>query len=163
MEATNVVRVGFNMEIKKLPAIVLLIVLVGLIIGVGTLTLDKFGIAAKDSTTLLESVTFTAGAGSTANDDVTAVNYITNGTITAPSNNISFTSAGVITSGNSSIVGAYNVSYTYDKDSKATTTLSSSRDEVSNVSTVWLGLIITIVVLALILALVIRSFSFGAR
>ena len=84
------------MEVQNLYNFVLLIVLVGMIIGVGVLVLDKFA----------------AASGIT-------------------------TAAGVA--------------------------INATRDEVSNIATVWLGLIVTIAILAIILTLVIRSFSFGGN
>ena len=86
-----------GMEIGQLYQFVLLIVLVGMIIGVGVLTLDKFA-----------------------------------------------SSTGVST--------------------KAQVAINASRDEVSGISTNWLGLIVTVAILAIILFLVIRSFgSAGQR
>ena len=41
-----------EVQMKTLPAFVLLIVLVGLLVGVGVLTLDKFGDATKVSTVI---------------------------------------------------------------------------------------------------------------
>jgi hypothetical protein len=82
----------FRMEIGGLYQFVLLLVLVGMLIGVGVLTLDKFA-----------------------------------------------SSSGVT--------------------SAASTALNSTRDEISNISTVWLGIIVTIVVMAIILTVVIRSFA----
>jgi len=83
------------MEVGGLYQFVLLIVLVGMIVGVGVLVLDKFS-----------------------------------------------TSSGVTTA--------------------AQTAINASRLEVSNISTVWLGLIVTVAILAIILFLVIRSYG-GAR
>ena len=82
------------MEVGQLYQFVLLLVLVGLIIGVGVLVLDKFAAAT-----------------------------------------------GVTTA--------------------AQTALNATRDEISAVSTTWLGLIVTIAVLAIILGLVISSFARG--
>ena len=84
------------MEIGQLYQFVLMLVLVGMIIGVGVLTLDKFAAAS-----------------------------------------------GVTTA--------------------AQTALNATRDEISNVATVWLGLIVTIAVLAIILGLVISSFARSFR
>jgi len=80
------------MEIGQLYQFVLLIVLVGMIIGVGVLTLDKFS-----------------------------------------------TSSGVTTT--------------------AQTAINAARTEVGGIATSWLGLIVTVAVLAIILGLVISSFG----
>ena len=62
------------MEVRQLEGFVLLLVMLGMIIGVGVLVLDKFGIAVKDSTIVQdENVTVTSGAGTTTNDDVTSI------------------------------------------------------------------------------------------
>ena len=82
------------MEVGQLYQFVLLIVLIGMLLGVGILVLDKFA----------------------ASTGVTAA---------------------------------------------AQEALNSTRDELGTIATTWLGLIITIAVLAIILVLVIRSFSQG--
>ena len=84
------------MELKDLYNFVLLIVLVGMIIGVGVLTLDKFS-----------------------------------------------TSTGV--------------------SATASSAINSTREEIANISTNWIGLIVTVSILAIILTLVIISFGAGAR
>lgn len=84
------------MDVGNLYQFVLLLVLVGMIVGVGVLVLDKFG-----------------------------------------------STSGVTSS--------------------ASTAINASRDAVGEVATTWLGLIVTIAVLAIILTLVIRSFALGNR
>ena len=84
------------MEVGGLYQFVLLLVLVGMIIGVGVLVLDKFS-----------------------------------------------TSSGVT--------------------STASTALNNTRAEIATIASTWLGLIVTIAVLAIILTLVIRSFAGGMR
>lgn len=84
------------MEVGSLYQFVLLFVLVGMLVGVGVLALDKFS-----------------------------------------------TASGVT--------------------SAASTAINSTRTEISNIATVWLGLIITIGVLAIIITLVVRSFGGRGR
>ena len=84
------------MEIGQLYQLVLLLVMVGMILGVGVLVLDKFG--------------STAGIGSTASDAI-----------------------------------------------------NDTRDAITPIASTWLPLIVTVAVLAIILTLVIRSFSGGNR
>lgn len=84
------------MDVGQLYQFVLVLILVGMIIGVGVLTLDKFSAAS-----------------------------------------------GVTTA--------------------AQTAINATRLEISNVSTVWLGLIVTIAVLSIILGLVINSFARSFR
>jgi len=84
------------MEVGSLYQFVLLFVLVGMLVGVGVLALDKFSAAS-----------------------------------------------GVTTA--------------------AQTAINATRLEISNIATVWLGLIITIGVLAIIITLVVRSFGGAGR
>jgi len=159
------------MEVKEILPAVMLFVLVGMIIGVGVLALDKFGNAAKDSSTVTnESVTLSSGTGSLANDDVTALSDLidNNGSILAGEYlkdiTVNWTTGGTITVSSDNVSdGTVNITYVYDADSAATTAIASGRDEVSNVGTVWLGLIITILVLAIIITLVVRSFGGGRQ
>ena len=84
------------MEVGQLYQFVLLLVLIGMILGVGVLVLDKFG-----------------------------------------------SSSGV--------------------SSVASTTINATRDSITPIATTWLPLIVTVAVLAIILTLVIRSFSGQGR
>ena len=84
------------MEVGNLYVIVLSLVMVGMILGVGILVLDKFG----------------------------ATTSITKNTQTV---------------------------------------LNNTRDSITSIGSTWLPLIVTVVVLAIILTLVIRSFAFGPR
>jgi len=148
------------MEVNKLQAFVLMIVLVGMVIGIGVLVLDKFGVAVKTPGTVTnESVVVAGGVGTTTNDDVTAITFLGNTTDQALVNvEVNATTTGFVT-GTGWQAGTYNVSYTYSKDTPSTTATFAGRDEVSNISTVWLGLIVTIAILAIILLLVIRGYG----
>ena len=162
-------------EIQDLGKIVLMFVLVGMILGVGILIPDKFSIAAKDSTIIInETVVFTAGAGTTANDDVSSITRISNNSADARTCTTfntaawcaNYTTAGAIIINVSTFVdltGNYNVSYVYDKDTSAYTATTNTNTALSTIASTWLSLIITIVVLAIILTLVIRSFTGAGR
>jgi len=156
------------MELSNLQGFVLIMVLVGMVLGVGVLVLDEFGTAVKDSTVITdETVSFVAAAGTTVNDDVSAITQITNTTVTCTVFNsanscANWTSAGALVLNSSTFTNTtrdYNVTYTYDADSTSTTTLASVVTGITPIATTWLPLIITIAVLAIILVLVIRSFS----
>jgi hypothetical protein len=84
------------MELKDLYSFVLLLVMVGMILGIGVLTLDKFSSATGVS-------------------------------------------------------------------AEAQTAINATRIEISGISTTWMGLIVTVSILAIILVLVIRSFGAGGR
>ena len=157
------------METNDLYKFVLILTLVGMIIGVGVLTLDKFGTAVKTSSVVgAESLAISSSTGTTANDDITSIEAIYNtstvfldGNYSTAANQINYTaSTGVIVvDGGLMADGTFSINYTYDADSAATTALSSGRDEISAVSSTWLGLIVTIAVLSIILGLVISSFA----
>lgn len=156
------------MEFNKLPAFVLLLVMVGMILGVGMLVLDKFGVATKTSTTVTnESVNFTNGAGNVDYGGVTAIDALINSTspyTAVAASNFSFTEAGAITitDGLNSNISAL-ITYKYGKNSTTSTALTATTDAIAPIATTWLGLIVTIAVLALILFLVIRSFVLNKR
>ena len=155
------------MEIGRLSTIVLLFVLVGILLGVGILVFEKFGVAAGTSTDVVnETITISSSAGQTANaDQGVTVTYFGNSTTNTILGNgtigaeINYSSPGVITVD----VGTwldddYDISYTYIKNSTATDSMTSMKDAISPIATTWLPLIVTVVVLAIILTLVISSF-----
>ena len=152
------------MDIKDLQPIVVMLVLLGVIIGIGLLIFDNFGVATKDSTDLVEEVTIAAGTVTLSYDDVTAISGLTNATddFTAliATDNFTWTTAGVVTVNVTNIPNQdYNVTYTYDADSTTTTVMGSMATATSPIATTWLPLIVTIIVLSIILTLVITSFS----
>lgn len=164
------------MEVPKLYQFTLLIVIVGMLLGVGILALDKFGTAAKDSTAVTyETVAVASGSGSTANDDVTAVSFFGNMSVNSTDNvinigngvadvRVNWTTAGLLDVHSANFSdGNYNVSYTYLADTNAFTATSNTVTELSTIASTWLGLIITIAVLAIIITLVVRSFAFKGR
>lgn len=149
------------MEPKDLYGFVLLVILVSFIIGVGVLALDKFGDSQTTSvTTTNETVAITSSTGTTAFNDVRALaDNIYNGTTVW--NGATFTNAGVITMNASADDGNYNVTYTHQSASATSTATDAISGEIALIATSWLGLIITIFVLAIIISMVIRSFSFS--
>jgi hypothetical protein len=153
------------MEYKALYPFVLSIILVGMLIGVGVLALDKFGTAAKDETTAVTLVTILGQTGQLPiTSDVEELVSFTNSTASfTPGVNVNVSSAGVLTT-SPAINGTlrYNATYRYLKSGAAVTALNSGRQATSEFSTVWLGLIVTIAVLAIILTLVMRGFG-GVR
>jgi len=148
------------MEPKDLYGFVLLIILVSFIIGVGVLALDKLGDSQTTATTTTnESVVFAGGTGTTAFNDVSALGAnIYNGSDVW--NGATFTGAGVITHNTSAAAGTYNVTYTHQTASVTSAATDDVSGEITLIATSWLGLIITIFVLAIIIAMVIGSFGF---
>lgn len=153
------------MEFKELPAVVMLILIIGIVVGVGVIVLNEFGNTTKDSTVILnESLTISSGTGTTTYDDIVSIQYLVNasdGDVFVIKNNdssqIQITGAdrGTI---NSSVNGDFNISYTYLADSPGTTALFGTRDAVDDFVT-WLPVIIIILSAAIILGLVMKSFK----
>lgn len=154
--------------------IVVLLVLTGLLVGVGVLTLDKFSDATKTDTGVAdEAVALTyAGSnqftGSLANNDIRAISEFNNKT-----NNVSIidditftaTSGAVVLSNatNHYAAGTYYSSYTYGAETRSSLSITNSSLAIGSISVNWMSLIITISVLAIILGLVLNSFVMGRR
>lgn len=146
-----------------------MIVAVGMLLGVGVLTLDKFGTATKESLTILnESFTVPAANATVTlnNGNITSFTKILNasgGTWSSSSYSVDLTLGVLNNTGNTGACTNGSTCYAYyiydEYDTDANTALSSGRDAISEIGTTWLGLIITIIVLSLILGLVIKSFN----
>ena len=150
------------MEFKELFPFVLTLVMVGILLGVGLLVLDKFSTAAKTDTAIVnETVTITSAAGELANDFINSVSFIGNTTMRCDLPNaacLNFTSnTGAITVNGTFGDGPWNVSYNYKKSTKASTAVDNTVGALDDIPATWLGLIVTVVVLAIILLLVIRQ------
>ena len=152
------------MEVKALYGFTLGIVLVGMLLGVGILVFTNFEDAVQDLTTVTnESVTITTGAGQlTGADTVTLLSFYNYTHPMVVGLNVNSSSVGVISGGSNVSDGTWFAVYSYEKDSKATDVMQSMTDAVSPIASVWLSLIITVAILAIILTMVIRSFA-GAR
>lgn len=152
-------------EFNYMPTAIITIVVIGIIIGIGVIVLDQFGVAVKtDAQVYNESITITSGAGNTANDDVTSVIFFANASNIIIENNQTAADSALNFSADGSIVvdvndgSEFNISYIYDFDSPTTTAVFSSRDSTDDFVT-WLPVIIIILAAAIILGLVMRSFK----
>lgn len=163
------------MDYKSLPMFVLTIVLVGLLVGVGVLSLDKFGDAAAESTVITnESFVVPAAINGTVtltNSNQTKFTQVLNssGAVWASSNYSTVLSTGVLTvlDNSSGICDSGDTCYayyTYDNyNTQPVTAIYSGRDAVGEVSITWMDLIITIGILAIIIGMVIGGFYFSRR
>lgn len=152
------------MEWKNLYGFVLLVILVGMLIGVGALALDKFGQAAKNTVAESETITISSSAGTTANDEVQSVVAFYNSSDSYTiDNEVNWTAAGGVTVAGFIDDEDYTINYSYLQDSVATTASGNSRTEVAAIASNWLGLIVTIAILAIIMGLVISGFATGRR
>ena len=159
-------------ETRDLYPFVVGIVLVGMLLGVGFLTFEKFGQAAYDNryvpnetwtgVTDQANVTFAHG-------NITKFVAMRNSTgvsldlTTTINSNFSYTDKGIYTVANTTgcakAMSCY-VDYYYNEYGTATAGVTRNMtDAVGAISSTWLSLIVTVFVLAIILGLVIKSFS----
>jgi hypothetical protein len=162
------------MEVNDLYKFVLMLVLVGMILGVGILALDKFrDVAWNTATTVDEALTLTNGTTSTlAHGNVTSLTLLENGTNAAALTGVTYTftaGAGTIAWTNN-VSGSYqngvsvNATYSWEQhNTPAATALGQTNAEIAKIPSDWLGLIVTITVLAIIFGIVVRSFAARAR
>jgi len=150
-------------EMKELPNAVLVIVLVGIVIGVGVIVLDQFGVAIKQELTYNDTLTISSGTATATNDDIVSVSYFGNSTlndttVTTTTTHVNFTSAGVFNVNTSRYGdGTYTAIYNYDADSSGTTAIFTVRDASDDFVT-WIPVIVIILAAAVILVMVMRSF-----
>jgi len=158
-------------NVHMLYSFVLLIVLVGMVIGVGIIVLDKLG-----STTYYNIKDINETITPTSNNSITALNW-GNITLTKVYNDTSTNNAlptvcykvnttegdfqVEILNNGTCIWWTRNIYIIYDAKNYATATRDatiSSRAEVANISSDWIGLIVTVTILSIILGLVLLSF-----
>jgi len=164
------------MELNNLYGFVLMLVLVAMILGVGILVIDKMSAAVYiDKSEINESITMPAGNASVQLIRVNLTKFIslknTTGTTFASANYTVHLGNGTLTiTGNSSKEGicpegstCYATYNWRDYGSAATVALNASRSAITPIASTWLTLIVTIVVLAIILTIVVRSFAQKGR
>jgi hypothetical protein len=171
------------LETNQLFPFVLTLILVGLLIGVGTLILDKTRISGSDTITFNESISLVNATSVTVTSTyVTLVEYIetndtagiqaittANFTTTCPTTTdsspeqyckITLTETGADQYLDSTFGIAPRVTGTKkDISEAAPTVLATATGVVGSIASDWLSLIVTIAVLAIILTLVIQSFA----
>lgn len=163
------------MELKDLYQFVLLIVLVGMIIGVGMITLDRFSTSTFYSRSDFNETITPSNNTHTAlgHGNITAVVQVKNAT----DENTFPSSCYTIYQPNGTFLlniqdnatckyGHYQLTVVYDYNDYATATrnaVSAVSTEIANISSNWLGLIVTVAILSIILFLVVRSFGSNMR
>ena len=160
------------MEYKDLTAFVLILVMIGLIAGVGVLVLDKFGTSSgvttptsvlnethlvaahTTTTTYLDQGIYGVSIGG---DNLTGnITCATAGSVTC---NYTGTTGVITVNSTMGATPAISAQYTYLANSSVTTTTHAARNAISDIPEDWMSLIVTIGVLAIILGLVLMSFS----
>ena len=157
------------MQISDLAPVVMVILLTGMLIGVGILTMTYFGIAAKNSNTIsIGYVTLnTAYQAQLGQTDTVVLTSFGNSSVTGTvGSNVNCTSAGLIKADSNTFQNntllLYNVTYTYKTSTAATTAANTIvTDVLAPISSNWIGLIVTIAILSIVLGIVVNSFAFG--
>ena len=159
------------MEWKNLQAFALMMVLVAMIVGVGIITLDKFGAATYEDLSIVnESFTWMNGTTITLTfHNMTAFSRILNENATqvnADNYTVNLT-YGTVWLMNDSVCPngitcyAYYTTRNYETPAKAAT--RSGMTSIAAINNTWLSLVITIGVLAIILGLVVAGFVSRSR
>lgn len=140
-------------------------VLVGMLLGVGVLVLDSYGRAARTTTTVTDaSVNVSTGAATLSQTYCLTVGSIINSTggvaYSATTYNVSYTTKDtcVITS-DLPLGQLYNITYTYGASNAAQVAADNTNSAITPISSTWMPLIVTVVVLSIILMLVMSSFG----
>lgn len=149
------------MKFNDLPKICLALLLVGMIVGVGVLTLDKFGLASIEATAITnESVTISGGEGNLAGYPVLSITEVRNesGATFEAVTDYNYTVATGALEGFATD-GDYYFDYSYNRTTPTVTALNGARDAIGPIGSTWMSLIVTIIVLSVLVALVIMSFA----
>jgi hypothetical protein len=149
-------------DMKVLLSATIMFLLVGMVIGVGLMTFDAFGTATKTATSALDqNVNLSSHSATLANTFCTAITQVDNVTTwDLTTYNVSLTDADTCAMyADVPVSHKYNVTYTYREASKTSTMMDAASTALAAISSSWIGLLITIVVLSLIVGLVISSFT----
>jgi len=160
-------------ETKELIGYILLFVLSGMMIGIGVLTFDKFADASAEETKIInESFTYpglnasvTLAHGNSTSPILTFYAIVNSTGNVLPATNYSITEdAGNITalSNTTTCKTGMTCKATYSYDEFATETRSVMNNNISSITPIasdWMGLIVTVLILAIIITMVVRSFG----
>lgn len=150
------------MEIGKLQGFILLLVFIGMLLGVGVLTLDKYSRAVRTTTTIQDdavNLTSAATLSQTYCLSVTSMTYA-NGT-DAGISTLTWNDLDdcIIASTITDKTQKFNVTYTYGASTVTQTATDNVVTATTPIASTWLPLIVTVAILAIILGLVMSSFS----
>lgn len=158
------------MEAEKIYPFILLLVMTGMIIGVGIITLDKFSQASYNTFTVSQNVTLNSLKEAKLQEgNLTQIHSIINATNLAylrvntshPKVNYSHGSLHLEFNRTGDLYGGQLVYVTYsfrDYETSAKRGLVSANNSLIDIPDSWLGLIVTVFVLSIILSIVIVSF-----
>jgi len=156
------------MDLKDLYPAVLTLLMITILLAIGLTVLANIDSSIdQDSSVTNETITVASSAGTTANDEVTAITWFGNLTRTiidgneSISDELNFTEAsGVIALHGDFGDQTYNISYEYNLDTEASAAVASSITALDDFVP-WFAVIVVIISAAIILGLVIRQLSSG--
>jgi hypothetical protein len=155
------------MEVNQLTAFILLLVLTGMLLGVGVLTIDKFSRATRTTTTVTSTGLNLSAASSVdfAQTYCLKITSVANATASYAVSKLTYSDADTCTMTNAGITGcgpaaaAYcNITYTYGAATESSDATDDVNTAITPIASTWLPLIVTVAILAIILTLVISSF-----
>jgi len=158
------------MEMKDLYPAVLMLVITGMLIGVGMMTFSKMEDSMKDISYVNGQVTILTGTGGT-DFDIESVSFFGDSALNTSDanieigNQVNWTRRGIITVNTDNFTDAeYNISYgSYQNNSGSDTMYIMGGEVLDTIPATWLPLIVTMLALAIVLGLVIRSFAMKGR
>lgn len=158
------------MELGDLAKTVLFLFLIGLVLATGILVVDKFGRVSRTTTSVTSTGLNLTAAGSNDFSQTYCIGFtsVSNSTTSFATTNLHYSNADGCVVSNDAIAGcgpeaaAYcNITYTYGATTDTATTMINWNTGLSAISSSWLPLIITVMVLAIVLGLVLSSFTAG--
>lgn len=158
------------MDKSELPMFVLLLVLIGMVLAIGALIFNNLDTIMTDPRSLTDEVTLVwntpvalTGYKLSGTPYITFANgssKMTNRSTYAPNatgfNNVS----GTVTARNFSAIANVNITYTYDRDTGSDDIMRNMTVISKSIPVSWLPLVVTVAVMTLIVALVIRGFAY---
>ena len=158
------------MEIKDLWPAVFFIILIAMLVAVGLILLDKTADVSRATTGVAdEIISLSSGTATLANTPLVAMVNVGNLTgeviVDTSRADFNFTASSGLIKLNASydIEPNLYVNYTYGADVDATTGINDSITAIKAISSTWMALLVTIIVLAIVLGLIMSSFVTGRR
>ena len=153
-------------DLNLLEVMVITLVMTGLLLGIGIVTISKFGTTVADSTSVVNgTIVIASGTGGVRSDQgITAVSTFSNATVDyivyLSNDSINWTADGVFVV-DGAIMGdsTYDLSYVYDQNVTGTDTMVQVVASMAPIASDWLPLIVTVAVLAVILTMILTSFG----
>jgi hypothetical protein len=153
-------------ELKDLYMGVTILLLVSLLVGLAVILMDKMGTATQLSTSVTDgTVNLSTNTRIMTYSPCLSLDGITDvdGEAKALTNLTINTSNPCVINGDYANTLLYNITYTYGRNTSATKSMDAVGTALGDISNLWLSLIVTLMVLSIIIAMVLRSFAVRSR